>query len=122
MTEGRCHLMFSKGMAVVVTEWGGKAQGDDAVWHQRFAEYLVRQCLSDTFYWALNPNSGETGGLFLDDWLTVREYGRLALIVLFRPARALTSGTSWPSCARFSRRPQDFWRCDALYPITNLSD
>lgn len=31
------------------------------------------------FYWALNPDSGDTGGILLDDWKTVHE-GKMALL------------------------------------------
>ena len=33
------------------------------------AEYLVQNKISQ-FYWSLNPNSGDTGGLLQDDWKT----------------------------------------------------
>jgi endoglucanase len=26
--------------------------------------------MKNNFYWAVNPNSGDTGGVLLDDWLT----------------------------------------------------
>lgn len=63
------------GRAVVVGEWGGvhRPGTEDQVWADAFADFLRRRCLSDTFYWALNPNSGETGGLLLDDWETPRK-------------------------------------------------
>ena len=46
------------GRAAVVGEWGGhyKKGSDDKVWQDAFAEFLVEECLEDTFYWCLNPN------------------------------------------------------------------
>ena len=38
----------------------------------------------DTFYWCLNPNSGDTGGLLGDDWTTPDE-GKLALLARVQP-------------------------------------
>ena len=37
---------------------------------QEFAAYQTKQPLVGSFYWCLNPNSGDTGGLLLDDWIT----------------------------------------------------
>jgi endoglucanase len=61
--------------AVVVGEWGGW-YGDgptklrDRAWGDTFGGYLLESCLSDNFYWSLNPNSGDTGGILEDDWST----------------------------------------------------
>ncbi len=54
--------------ALVVGEWGGRYVGDDELWQDRFKAFLLENGLS-SFYWALNPNSGDTGGLLLDDWV-----------------------------------------------------
>jgi endoglucanase len=29
--------------------------------------------MTDNFYWCLNPNSSDTGGLLMDDWVTTNE-------------------------------------------------
>ncbi len=57
---------------VVVGEFGGRSVGDDreGVWQRTLVSYLRENNLS-YFYWTLNPNSGDTGGLLLDDWQTV---------------------------------------------------
>jgi hypothetical protein len=36
----------------------------DAQWQQAFRDYLISACILDTFYWSVNPESGDTGGLF----------------------------------------------------------
>lgn len=53
-----------------VGEFGGKYQGDDQRWQDRFVQYLKDKGVKVWFYWALNPNSGDTGGLLQDDWRT----------------------------------------------------
>ena len=57
------------GAALVVGEWGGVYEEDDEEWQDRFKGFLLEERLS-SFYWALNPNSGDTGGILLDDWRT----------------------------------------------------
>jgi endoglucanase len=57
---------------IIVGEFGGRSVGDDAegIWQRALVSYLREHDLS-YFYWTLNPNSGDTGGLLLDDWQTV---------------------------------------------------
>lgn len=57
---------------VVVGEFGGRSVGEDAegIWQRTLVSYLREHNLS-YFYWTLNPNSGDTGGLLLDDWESV---------------------------------------------------
>ncbi len=57
--------------AVLVGEWGGTYVDKDRVWQEKFREYLIQKGLGCMqMYWALNPNSGDTGGVLLDDWRT----------------------------------------------------
>lgn len=61
------------GSALVIGEFGGRyGSGDprDVVWQQRFVDYLVENDICHFFYWALNPNSADTGGLLENDWKT----------------------------------------------------
>lgn len=57
---------------VIVGEFGGRSVGEDkeGVWQRALFAYLREHSLS-YFYWTLNPNSGDTGGLLLDDWESV---------------------------------------------------
>ncbi|NPA06118.1 MAG: glycoside hydrolase family 5 protein [Chloroflexi bacterium] len=76
---------FADQYAMVIGEWGGKyGQGDprDRVWHEAFVDYLIDKGIYDSFYWALNPDSGDTGGILLDDWVHVRE-DKMALLRRF---------------------------------------
>ncbi len=62
-----------------IGEFGGRYEEDDRVWQDAFVDYLLEKGIPIFFYWALNPNSGDTGGILLDDWRTVHE-GKMALL------------------------------------------
>jgi len=64
---------------LVIGEFGGRYQGSDRVWADAFVDYLIKIKVRDFFYWSLNPNSGDTGGILLDDWRTVNP-DKMALI------------------------------------------
>lgn len=66
------HLV-QKGYTLVVGEFGGHYEERDRVWQDAFVDYLLQKPIRNTFYWSLNPNSADTGGLLQDDWRTVRE-------------------------------------------------
>ena len=56
---------------LLIGEWGGRL-GQDARqdrWMAALRDTIVEHKLHQTF-WVLNPNSGDTGGLLLDDWKT----------------------------------------------------
>jgi aryl-phospho-beta-D-glucosidase BglC (GH1 family) len=56
---------------LLIGEWGGRL-GQDARqdrWMTALRDTIVEHKLHQTF-WVLNPNSGDTGGLLLDDWKT----------------------------------------------------
>jgi endoglucanase len=68
--------------AVVLGEFGGKyGEGDprDVAWQDALVDYLVAKGVRSGFYWAWNPNSGDTGGVLDDDWTSVRT-DKLALL------------------------------------------
>lgn len=56
---------------VVIGEWGGwmKSENRDDVWQNSIGNYIRENNIS-FFYWCLNPNSGDTGGLLEEDWKT----------------------------------------------------
>jgi len=58
------------GQAVVLGEWGGQLADPDGTWLNAFVKYLLQRNLTSQFFWCLNPDSGDTGGLLLDDWKT----------------------------------------------------
>jgi endoglucanase len=74
---------------LLVGEFGGREVGLDTVegrWQRQFADYLGRTGISWT-YWALNPNSGDTGGVLRDDWTTVDAAKMVLLRRMLRRAR-----------------------------------
>lgn len=69
----------AEGYAIAVGEFGGRYQGQDRVWQDAFVDYMLARQIGDFFYWSLNPNSGDTGGLLQDDWRTVDD-GKMNLL------------------------------------------
>ena len=63
------HVPSLSDKAVVIGEWGGHFTQKDEAWQRRVQSYMVEKGLGH-FYWTLNPNSGDTGGLLMDDWKT----------------------------------------------------
>lgn len=58
-----------------VGEFGGREVGYDTkegLWQNKLVQYLSENNMSFS-YWSWNPNSGDTGGILLDDWNTVRQ-------------------------------------------------
>lgn len=57
---------------VLVGEFGGRSVdtgSPEGKWQRKLVSYIKANNLYWT-YWSLNPNSGDTGGLLLDDWNT----------------------------------------------------
>lgn len=65
---------------VFVGEFGGRSVGNDTegTWQRSLTRFLKENSVSYT-YWSLNPNSGDTGGMLADDWLTPIA-GKVALL------------------------------------------
>jgi len=55
---------------VVLGEWGGNLEGNDALWTSALVDYLLANGMASNFYWCLNADSG-TSGLLANDWTTV---------------------------------------------------
>jgi endoglucanase len=77
--------LVGQGYTVVVGEFGGhyttsttQAQ-DDKLWQDTFVSYLIGKGTKSSFYWCVNPNSGDTGGVLNDDWETWNT-GKLTLL------------------------------------------
>jgi len=49
---------------------GGSLTGANGIWLNAFVDYLKAKDMTDNFFWCLNPDSGDTGGLLEDDWVT----------------------------------------------------
>ncbi|MEM2972442.1 MAG: glycoside hydrolase family 5 protein, partial [Candidatus Bathyarchaeia archaeon] len=55
---------------LLIGEWGGRVEGDTKTWLEALSSFIQEKNLHHTF-WCFNPNSGDTGGIVLDDWKTV---------------------------------------------------
>ena len=53
-------------------EFGGRSVGTDkeGIWQKALFSYLRENNIS-YIYWTINPDSGDTGGLLLDDWQSI---------------------------------------------------
>lgn len=64
---------------LLIGEWGGRLDGSsNEKWMRALADFIAKNGLSHTF-WCLNPNSGDTGGILLDDFKTL-DTAKLALV------------------------------------------
>jgi endoglucanase len=59
---------------VVLGEFGGRSVGDDAegIWQRALMDYAAQNGMG-WLNWSFNPDSGDTGGLLSDDWLSVEQ-------------------------------------------------
>jgi endoglucanase len=88
------YLIKKKTAPVLLGEFGSTlADPQDTVWLKALMAYLGKGSTGASFtYWALNPNSGDTGGILNDDWTTVnRAKQDILQPYLARPAS--TTGT-----------------------------
>ena len=79
------HLVGSH--PIVPGEFGGRNTDQDAVWQDAFVDYMLDNDIRSFFYWSLNPNSADTGGILLDDWVSVDESKLETLAPLLDTAR-----------------------------------
>ncbi len=54
---------------LLIGEWGGFMTGDNLTWMTYMRQLIAEYHLNHTF-WCFNANSGDTGGLVLDDFVT----------------------------------------------------
>ncbi|ROP29399.1 cellulase family glycosylhydrolase [Couchioplanes caeruleus] len=82
-TPNWLYLHDSGTAPLLIGEWGGRLGQDPRQdkWMTALRDLIVEKGLHQTF-WVLNPNSGDTGGLLLDDWKTWDEQK----YALLRPA------------------------------------
>jgi len=81
---------------ILIGEFGTRLQTtSDQQWLQTMAQYIGNNQLSWTF-WSLNPNSGDTGGILLDDWITVSAPKQAVLAGIQFPLDPPGGGTQTP--------------------------
>ncbi|HEY9618336.1 MAG TPA: glycoside hydrolase family 5 protein [Microcoleaceae cyanobacterium] len=67
------YIATQKIAPILIGEFGGRqvdTQSKEGIWQRQLVEFIQKQGLSFT-YWSWNPNSGDTGGILLDDWRTI---------------------------------------------------
>ena len=101
--------LVEQGATVVVGEWGGLFHGDDRKWQEEFANFLRIKGLS-SFYWSLNPNSGDTGGLLTSAWMHP-ESAKLALLRGLPSTSILPLLTGRPAFSCAASRAASVHRC-----------
>lgn len=67
---------LSKNYTVVIGEFGGKEiEGTlDRIWSDEIKSWFISNGITNNYFWSLNPNSVDTGGLLGDDWATPNPY------------------------------------------------
>ena len=77
-------------MPVVVGEFGGRCVGADEAFQKRLVQFLSSQSIG-AFYWSLNPESRDTGGL-ITDWTTFHaNEGKLRVLEGLRATKVPTT-------------------------------
>ncbi|MBF2065963.1 MAG: cellulase family glycosylhydrolase [Calothrix sp. C42_A2020_038] len=68
------YYIAANGIApVLIGEFGGRQvdkESKEGIWQRQLVDYIKQKDLSFT-YWSWNPNSSDTGGILLDDWLNI---------------------------------------------------
>lgn len=70
--QGWGYIAADRIAPLLVGEFGGRRTdlgSEEGRWQRQFLDYLSRTGISWA-YWALNPDSGDTGGVLNDDWST----------------------------------------------------
>jgi endoglucanase len=70
---------------VLVGEFGGKSSATnttEGIWQHALISYMKQNGISYT-YWALNPDSGDTGGILNNDWKTINQ-GKLQMLKAYQ--------------------------------------
>jgi endoglucanase len=94
------YLKQSGTAPVLLGEFGGRSVGNDAegIWQRTLLAYLQTNGFDYT-YWSWNPNSGDTGGVLLDDWTTPNA-AKMAVLQAYQwPLLGVASSPSSPAAA-----------------------
>jgi endoglucanase len=73
------HLV-GQGYSVILGEFGGKYTTSDKTWQDAFVTYMIGKGTKNSFYWCVNPNSGDTGGIYTDSQWSTWDTAKLALL------------------------------------------
>jgi endoglucanase len=71
--KGFFYIAANEIAPILIGEFGGKqvdAESNEGIWQRQFLDFIKQKNLSFT-YWSWNPNSSDTGGILLDDWINI---------------------------------------------------
>jgi len=83
---------FGNHEKINVGEWGYISSSQhESEWAENFVDYLISKDKKDTYFWTYSFNSGDTGGVLLEDCHTV-DYKKMELLrKLWNEKRSLTT-------------------------------
>ncbi len=85
-----------------------------------FVDYLLAIDSRDTFIWCLNPNSGDTGGLLKDDWVTP-DNDKLTLMAKLNPNPTIVTFDTENNVCMFSFLLSFFLSCLFISKLQNTA-
>jgi endoglucanase len=117
------YLFKNNTAPIMLGEFGSTlANPLDTQWLTKLMGYLGTGTNGMSFtYWAWNPNSGDTGGIVLDDWVTVNQT-KMNIIgpSLVPPVGSNpTTPPTTPTTPGTSSPPTGTVRCSTSYALTN---
>jgi endoglucanase len=80
---------------ILIGEFGGRqvdTSSKEGIWQRQLVDFIRQKNLSFT-YWSWNPNSGDTGGILLDDWRSINQAKQNLLNPLLWPI-TIASGSN----------------------------
>ena len=126
--ESQWGYLKAQGYAVVIGEWGGNYSWPggkaslrdqarysyvtdhtiDQQWQNALVDYLLSKCILDNIYWSINPESGDTGGLYTTPYDPVSNTGgwgtwgaldsaKMTMVRRLWNATSCTAGTPVPT-------------------------
>ncbi|MBW4512670.1 MAG: cellulase family glycosylhydrolase [Scytonematopsis contorta HA4267-MV1] len=93
------YIADSKIAPILIGEFGGRqvdASSKEGIWQRQLVDFIKQKNLAFT-YWSWNPNSGDTGGILLDDWKTVDSPKQQLLNTLLSASTTPTTPTPTPT-------------------------
>ena len=92
------YLQHQNVAPVLVGEFGSTlADPKDSVWLTKLMQYMGTGVTGQSFtYWSWNPDSGDTGGIVQDDWVTVNQNKQTILQPYLIPPAGSTGPSSPP--------------------------
>ncbi|BAZ38144.1 putative cellulase [Calothrix sp. NIES-4101] len=71
--KGFLYIANNEIAPILIGEFGGRkidTNSKEGIWQRQFINFIQQNNLSFS-YWSWNPNSSDTGGILLDDWVNI---------------------------------------------------